>query len=462
MAGYCSGRERRPRRRLAELQSNSPAPRLHESARVRRLLVSTLVLAACADSAPPPEGGDLPLGDVEGDVKADGTGWGAALTCKTIPDVPALVAPHITVSVNGLTLHLQDEATGYDRVFPIGPGRVDQDDNDPEYGESLTYRPILDRGTGDFAITPASSVACKTWWTDPETGSKSPVFAGLPFMSWSGNYGIHGPIDNFRAPNGGTLRRGFVSHGCVRMEAADILEVYARIHTVAKVPVHVQREPERRADGSVVDLPSTWIGSSCASDADCDFTGGYCATNHVSNTGFCSAHCTQYCADKRGYPATFCAPDPDHADAGMCVPRALDQDFGCRPYDHMTPQVTARYGQPSVSANVCLPHSPGWIGDHCTGDGDCDAGLACLGATASSTGVCTQACSALCPDQPGWAETTCVNAPMIEAGGSCLRRCTPATNGSECPRDMDCAPEPRASLPSATRYVCVPRAASNQ
>jgi hypothetical protein len=424
-------------------------------ARVRRLLVAVL-LASCADSAVPSDEPDLPLGDVEGDVKADGTGWGSALTCKAIPNLPTLVSPRITVSLDGLTLHLTDPATGYDKVFPIGPGRIDQDETDPEYGESLTYRPVIDRGTGDFAITPASSVACKTWWTDPESGEKSPVFAGLPFMSWSGNYAIHGPIDNFRAPNGGTLRRGFVSHGCVRMEAADVLEVYARIHGVARVPVHVQREPERTADGRIVDIPQKWIGSSCTSDSDCNYAGGYCATNHVSNTGFCSAHCTQYCADKTGYPATFCAPDPDRTDAGMCVPRALDQDFGCRPYDHMTPQVVTRF-HGTTSANVCLPHSPGWIGDHCLADGDCNAGLSCRGATATSKGICTQSCTALCPDHPGWAETTCVNAPAIASGGSCLRTCTPSSNGSECPTDMKCAPEPHASITTQTRNVCVPR-----
>ena len=32
-------------------------------------------------------------------------------------------------------------------------------------------------------------------------------FAGLPFLSFYGNYAIHGPIDNYRAPNGGNLRR---------------------------------------------------------------------------------------------------------------------------------------------------------------------------------------------------------------------------------------------------------------
>ena len=421
-----------------------------------RCLVPLLLLAACADeAAESTPGQDLPLGDVEGDTKADGNGWGSALDCKAIPDLPPLVAPKITISLDGLTLHLTDAATGYDKVFPIGPGRVDQDETDPEYGESLSYRPLIDHGTADFAITPAMSVACKTWWTDPETHAKSPVFAGLPFMSWSGNYAIHGPIDNFRAPNGGTLRRGYVSHGCVRMEAADILEIYARIHTVAKTPVHVQREPERLPDGSVVDIATTWVGSRCTADSECSFAGGYCATNPVSGAGFCSAHCTSTCADKNGYPTTFCAADPANPDTGMCVPRALDQDFGCRPYGDMAPQTVTRFNQPAVSARVCLPKSPGWIGAHCASSSDCGMGLSCAGATALTPGVCTQSCTALCPDEPGFAETTCVAAPSLAPGGTCLRRCTAASNASECAADQTCTTLPH--LMAGTRAVCLPK-----
>jgi len=361
------------------------------------------------------------------------------------------------VSLDGLTLHLVDTASGYDRVFRSAR-RIDQTETDAEYGESLSYEPIIKYRTGDFAITPASSVACKTWWTDPETGNKAPVFAGLPFMSWSGNYAIHGPIDNFRAPNGGTLRRGFVSHGCVRMEAADVLEVYARVSGAARVPVHVQRAAERADDGRTVDVPSKWIGAACSDDSECAYTNGFCATNHTSHAGFCSAHCAQYCADRTGYPSTFCVADPDHDGSGMCVPKAVDQNFECRPYDHFAiAHAQARFHQPSATADVCLPHSPGWIGDHCAADDECGSGLGCRGATALAPGVCTMACTSVCPDQPGWADTFCANVPALAAGGTCVRACTPSSNGSECPTDMACAPAPRAAEPSATRYACQAR-----
>jgi hypothetical protein len=58
-------------------------------------------------------GRDLSLGELEaGDAKADGE-WGSALTCKTIPDLPTLPRPEITISIDGHTLRLRDRTTGF-------------------------------------------------------------------------------------------------------------------------------------------------------------------------------------------------------------------------------------------------------------------------------------------------------------------------------------------------------------
>ena len=411
---------------------------MHTGARVKRAVF--VLFACCANAGTSSDSGDLPLGDVIDD-KADGDGWGSALDCKPIPDLPALVAPKITLSIDGLTLHLVDAATGYDRVFPVGPGAIDATPTDPEFGESLSYRPIIDTGSHEFAITPATIQTCKTWWTDPDTGDKSPVFAGLPFLSWHGDYAIHGPIDNYTAPNGGTLRRGFVSHGCFRMEAADILEVYARIKGVANVPVHVQREPERLMDGTRVDVTPSWIGAACAHDADC--ATGYCAQNRYSGAGFCSAHCTQYCDDKTGYPSTFCVDDPSTG-SGMCVPKMIAQDQDCRPFEQMTTHAAVpRHGQPSVTADVCLPGSPGWVGDRCFDDTDCGNGTSC------QLGQCTMACTQFCADEPGWPSTFCA------AGGTCARQCTPSSNASECTGGTVCEGTTRHGNANVGRDVCV-------
>src|SRR5580765_3361517 len=117
---------------------------------VRRLLFSLLLVAAsCADQPSPLDDvggeGDLDIGDrLPDDMKADGN-WGAALTCKPVPNLPPLAHPKITVSLDGLTLHLVDVGGTYDKVFPIGPGKIDLTDTDPEYRESLSYRPVISR-----------------------------------------------------------------------------------------------------------------------------------------------------------------------------------------------------------------------------------------------------------------------------------------------------------------------------
>jgi hypothetical protein len=409
----------------------------------------------CSDQAPATDDqADLPLGDVSADdQKADGQ-WGAATTCKPIPDLPRLTNPKIVVSLHGLTLRLYDEATGFNKVFPIGPGIINQTASDSTYGESKSWYPIIATGKQDFVITPAGIDPCKIWWTDPDTGAKSPVFAGLPFISWFGSYGMHGPVDNYRAANGGDLRRGFVSHGCLRMEAAGVLELYARIKGVARVPVRVQREPERDAAGERVDVASRWVGAECDADTDCNFTGGFCHKNRYSERGFCSARCTGYCSDKAGYPMTFCVADPDAAGKGMCVAKVSDQNRDCRPYDHLVPSSRTRFGQ-SASATVCVPGSPGWVGDHCFVDSECKSGNRCVGATTAAPGLCTQACTKYCPDLPGWPDTTCVDDADL-GGKGCARQCTPSSNASECPAGTQCVTHAWAADPSKTRSVCLP------
>lgn len=427
-----------------------------------RLLALLAVLTACTDpSANDPIDSDsageadLPLGDVSADdMKADGD-WGAALDCKPVPDLPRLVEPKITISIDGLTLRLTDAATGFDKIFPVGVGAIDLKETDPEYRESLTYYPLIRSGGSSFAITPSTIQPCKTWWTDPATGEKTPVFAGLPFLSFYGNYAIHGPIDKFRAPNGGTLRRGYVSHGCIRMEGADVLELYARIKGVARVPVHLQREPERQPTGEKVDASPKWIGAECSADSECGYASGFCAKNPLSQRGFCSARCTRLCADKPGYPSTFCVADPGSPGQGMCVPKVQSENFECRPYDHLGPQTLARFNQPTTTATVCAPASRGWVGDRCRADTDCKNGTTCKGATSELPGLCTMPCERYCADQPGVADTVCTSVAGFGAGGSCMRQCTPSSFASECPAQTTCKKVLRFGT-NIARFACMP------
>jgi hypothetical protein len=297
--------------------------------------------------------GDLPLGEIEGAL----TDWGQATTCKPIPKVAQLVDPEIVISLDGLTLHLRDRAGDYDRVFPIGPGAIDEKGKSKTpvgkfYTGSDTTQ-VKDGGWGYY-------YPCKVWWTDPDTNKKSPVFAGLPFIRLSGTptagYGIHGPIDSFTAPNGGTLRRGYVSHGCVRMSAADIVEVFGRIMLHPRTPVRIQREIERRSDGTAIDVATKWIGAECAADSDCTFGGGTCRLATGETRGTCTIACTRGCPDRAGEATTFCVPDPASG-GGMCVPQSSTTfNQGCARYEGRL-VAKSRVARPdrSAVADVCMP-----------------------------------------------------------------------------------------------------------
>lgn len=295
---------------------------------------------------------DLNLGEVE----EAATTWGDATKCKPIPKVEVLKSPEIIISLDGLTLHLRDRAGTYDRVFPIGPGVI-------ENGKSLTPTGTFYTGSNTAETTDAQwgyYYPCRIWWTDSDTKQKSPVFAGLPFIRLAGpptaGYGIHGPIDRFTAPNGGTLRRGYVSHGCVRMSADDIVEVFARIRGKSRTPVRIQQPVERTNEGEAVDVPARWIGSECLSNDDCNFDGGVCRFAKGGTVGTCTRACTRGCPDKAGEAITFCVPDPATG-AGMCVPQAsttfTDQ---CDRYAGRLVRATA-VSRPdkSARADVCLP-----------------------------------------------------------------------------------------------------------
>lgn len=322
---------------------------------IGRLGLAVVVLAGCALNGPVDEDEatsesngteELNVGSVEG---AETASWGAATSCKPIPAVETLKSPEIVVSLDGLTLHLRDRAGTYDRVFPVGVGAIDGGKSKTPVGKfytGATTAEVKDGGWGYY-------YPCKIWWTDPDTGKASPVFAGLPFIRLAGppsaGYALHGPIDGFTAPTGGSLRRGYVSHGCVRMASADILEVFARIRGKSKVPVRIQQEVERDTAGVAVDLAAKWIGSECKADADCNYAGGKCSLG-ATGVGTCTLPCTRTCPDRAGEVPTFCASN------GQCVPQASTTwNDGCDRYaGRLTAKSTARPDK-SATASVCAP-----------------------------------------------------------------------------------------------------------
>ncbi|HCP46104.1 MAG TPA: hypothetical protein DIU15_08690 [Deltaproteobacteria bacterium] len=123
---------------------------------------------------------------------------------------------------------------------------------------------------------------------------------------------------------------------------------------------------ELEGDG---DAPLGFVGSPCASDADCDYDEGICLLDGFSG-GFCSQPCEQYCPDREGHPVTFCAersefPDPEVLDAdGGCVPRCdlgIFPDGGCRSGYGCV--VVERANEPERLQHVCLPNRASELGD---------------------------------------------------------------------------------------------------
>jgi len=432
------------------------------------IAVLALAIQACgpedpAEETPPEE--ELGIGEID-DLKEDGT-WGAALTCKPLPDLPVLAHPEIVVSLDGLTLRLFDRDSGFEKVFPIGPGAV-------RSSVSLTPTSLgradqvfhlrLDKPLGREVPDSRKSqpwayaYSCKYWWKDPDTGRQVPVFAGLPFLRLEGApslaYAIHGPIDDYTNAKGGRLKRGYVSHGCIRMEADDVLELTARCRG-RNVPVRVQKSVERRPDGTAVDLAGRWLLSECDRDEDCNFAGGTCARNAWSGRGFCTASCSRLCPlDRWGYPESFCVADPEDAGRGICTLKGGALNNQCARYPgFLLDQREPRFSEPSVTADVCLPGSQGYLGDPCFTGADCRlAGSACDldGAGPGRPGFCTLPCQKTCPDSAGHPATFCID----DGGhGTCAARCQVP---DDCPFGYTCTPgTPRFGQPSVTAPVCL-------
>jgi hypothetical protein len=300
---------------------------------------------------------DLNIGEVEGAAST----WGSATDCKPIPALPALKSPEIVISLDGLTLHLRDRAGSYDKVFPIGPGAIG------ENGKSMTPTGTFYTGSNTAEVSDAQwgyYYPCRIWWTDTDNGGKkSPVFAGLPFIRLAGpptaGYGIHGPIDRFTAPNGGSLRRGYVSHGCVRMAAEDIVTVYALIKGRPRTPVRIQREIEHSSTGEAIDVPQRWVGSECNSNDDCNFDGGTCRIPQGATIGTCTRACTRGCPDRVGEVSTFCVNDPaaPTSSTGICVPQSsVTFNDSCDRYaGRIVAKASVARPDKSARANVCMP-----------------------------------------------------------------------------------------------------------
>lgn len=190
-----------------------------------------------------------PGADIEG--KAD-----MPKTYEVPTNLPTLERPEVIVSLDGLTVHLFDRATGYSRVYPAGVGQKNA------AGKSITP-------TGFYKT---SGDPTDTWYYTSRRYTPD-YFGGFPFLRLDARnsageetYGLHGPI-SYSCPSGGqscgllsrkwVLKRGYVSHGCMRMAKNDIIEAFWIIKSHPMTPVVIQKEKELDAAGKIVDVGVT-------------------------------------------------------------------------------------------------------------------------------------------------------------------------------------------------------------
>ncbi len=103
-----------------------------------------------------------------------------------------------------------------------------------------------------------------------------------------------------------------------------------------------------------------WIGSPCAGDGDCSYTGGRCLTpGDGFPCGTCTLDCQTVCPDDETAPVTYCINGVDVAldDTGLCLSRCDSSLFpatGCR--DGYVCEVLTRFDE-TGSQGVCIPEA---------------------------------------------------------------------------------------------------------
>ena len=202
---------------------------------------------------------------------ADPVGKGDSPKTYQIPeDLPPLSRPEIIVSLDGLTVHLFDRAEGVSRVYPTGVGKLGSS------GRSYTPR-------GFFRTHDDPD----EYWYNIARRYVPEYFGGFPFLRIDAEnsrgqhtYGFHGPI-TYSCPDGDGcsllerqwfLMRDYVSHGCMRMRPADIVEMFWMLRGHGAVPIAIIGGLEHDAEGDVVDIDRDvmlWAEGETIAYADC-------------------------------------------------------------------------------------------------------------------------------------------------------------------------------------------------
>ncbi|MGK0359516.1 MAG: hypothetical protein ACI9U2_001818, partial [Bradymonadia bacterium] len=297
-------------------------------------------------------------------------------------------------------------------------------------------------------------------------------FDGLPFMRITAQnsrgyqtYGFHGPITD-------TLRRGYVSHGCMRMQAEDIVELFTIMRQHPGAPVSIRAEKAFTPEGDLIDVTpadldpvAAWRETACAESASGQ--GEVLPEGAHSDQILCDGSAEYTVEVERGDRVQVLIEGSAPITAQLTAGEAIEEGessfedgrhtltLSMRVADAGTASVTIE-GAPStfdltvttVALGEPVP-ADGWVGDGCRaaiecGDFDCLSDL--------PGGLCTEACERFCPDRDGAAGTFCVDLGFDD-GGRCVATCD---DDAQCRDGYACTGMPRYNESATTRGVCVP------
>lgn len=153
----------------------------------------------------------------------------------------------IVVSLKGLTCHVF--GNGIDKIYPVGVGVKGKN------GRSVTPT-CKSQNVNSFYLS--SNTNDKWYYIKHRYEPK--YFGGFPFLRLSAvnnkgynTYGLHGPITKNKSGKW-YLKRGYVSHGCARMQGKDVTEIYNIVINYPSTPVVIQEDYEYNEDGKRIDV----------------------------------------------------------------------------------------------------------------------------------------------------------------------------------------------------------------
>lgn len=369
--------------------------------------------------------------------------------------LPPLEDPRIQVSLAGFTVELIDDATGFHKVYPTGVGALGSS------GRSFT--PV-----GEFTTHPDAGNS----WFWYARRYRPAYFDGLPFMRITAQnsrgyqtYGFHGPITD-------PLRRGYVSHGCMRMQADDIVELFTIMRQHPGAPVSIRAEKAFTPEGELIDVTpadqdpvAAWRETVCGERES--GLGEVLPEGAHSDQILCDGSAEYTVEVERGDRVQVLIEGSAPITAQLTAGEAVEEGessiedgrhtliLSMRVADAGTASITIE-GAPStfdLTVTTAALGEPvpadGWVGDGCQAAIEC-GDLDCLSDLPG--GLCTEACERFCPDRDGAAGTFCVDLGFDD-GGRCVATCD---DDAQCRDGYACTGMPRYNESATTRGVCVP------